>query len=75
MEIELQLFFHRYLLHNLSLNVVHYCFKSGDMFKHKEHQPKLLCSNVVFSLTSTRDSVYIGRTRRNLRARIQDDHR
>ena len=43
------------------------------MFKHKEHQPKLLRSNVVYKLTYSRDSVYIGQTRRNLRARL-DDH-
>ena len=47
-EKELQSFFHRYLSHNLSLNVVHNCFKISDMFKHKEHQPTLLHSNVVY---------------------------
>ena len=36
-EKELQSFFHRYLSHNLNLNVVHNCFKIGDKFKHKEH--------------------------------------
>ena len=72
-EKELQSFFHRHLSHDLSLNVVHTCFKIGDMFKHKEHQPKLLRSNVVYKLTCSCDSVYIGQTRRNLRARL-DDH-
>ena len=43
------------------------------MFKHKEHQPKLLCSNVVYKLTCSSVSVYIGQTCRNLRARL-DDH-
>ena len=43
------------------------------MLKHKEHQPKLLRSNVVYKLTCSCDSVYIGQTRRNLRARL-DDH-
>ena len=43
------------------------------MFKHKEHQPKLLRSIVVYKLTCSGDSVYIGQTRRNLRAR-SDDH-
>ena len=33
-EKELQSIFHHYLSHNLSLNVVHNCFKIGDMFKH-----------------------------------------
>ena len=42
------------------------------MFKHKEHQPKLLRSNVVYKLTCSCDSVYIGQTRRNLRARLND---
>ena len=67
-EKELQSFFHRYLSHNLSLNVVHTCFKSDDMFKHKEHQPKLFRRNVVYKLTCSCDSVYIGQARRNLRA-------
>ena len=44
------------------------------MYKHKEHQPKLLCSNVVYKLTCSCDSVYIGQTRRNLRARLDDDN-
>ena len=43
------------------------------MFKHKEHQPKLLCRNVVNKLTCLCDSVYIGQTCRNLCARL-DDH-
>ena len=60
-------------MHNLSLNVVHTCFKTGDIFKHKEHQPKLLHSNVVYKLTCSCDSVYIGQTRRNLCACL-DDH-
>ena len=47
-EKELQSFFHRYSSNNLSLNVVHNCFKNCDMFKHKEHQPKLLRRNVVY---------------------------
>ena len=72
-EKELQSFFHRYLSHNLSLNVVHTCLKIDDMFKHKEHEPKLLRSNVVYKLTCSCDSNYIGQTRRNLRARL-DDH-
>ena len=41
------------------------------MFKHKEHQPKLLRGNVVYKLTCLCDS--IGRSCRNLRARL-DDH-
>ena len=72
-EKELQSFFHRNLSHDLSLDVVHTCFKIGDMFKHKEQQPKLFRSNVVYKLTCSCDSVYIGQTRRNLRARL-DDH-
>ena len=38
------------------------------MFKHKEHQPKLFRRNVVYKLTCSCDSVYIGQARRNLRA-------
>ena len=36
------------------------------MFKHKEHQSKLLRSNVVYRLTCSCNNVYIGQTRRNL---------
>ena len=43
------------------------------MFKHKEHQPKLVRSNVVYQLTCSCDSVYIEQTLSNLRARL-DDH-
>ena len=42
------------------------------MSKHKEHQPTLLRSNVVYKLTCSCNSVYIGQTRRNLRARLYD---
>ena len=58
-EKELQSFFHRHLSHDLSLNVVHTCLKIGDMFEHKEHQPKLLRSNVVYKLTLARMIVFI----------------
>ena len=73
MEKELQSFFHRYLSHNLSLNVVHNCYKIGDSFKHKHHQLTLLRSNVVFKLTCSCDSAYSGQTHHNLCACL-DDH-
>ena len=57
----------------MRINVVHNCFQIGDLFEHKEHQPKLLRSNAVYKLTCSGDTVYIGQTRRNLRARL-DDH-
>ena len=66
--------FLQYSSDGLSLNVVHNCFTIGDMYKHKEHQPKLLRSNVVYKLTCSSDNVYIGQTRRNLRARLDDDN-
>ena len=59
-EKELQSFFHCYILHDSSLNVIHNCFKVVDMFKHKERQPKHLHSNVAYKLTRSCDSVYIG---------------
>ena len=43
------------------------------MFKHKEYQLTLLRSYVVYKLTCSCDSVYIGQTRRNLRA-LLDNH-
>ena len=71
-EKEQRLLFLRYLSHILSLNVVHNCFKTSDMFEHKEHQPKFLRSNVVYRLTCSCDSVDIAQTRRNLRAHLND---
>ena len=72
-EKEIESIFYRYLLHKLSLNVVHNRFKIADMFKHKKHHFTLPRSNVVYKLTCSCDSVYIGQTRRSLRARL-DDH-
>ena len=46
----------------LSLKVMHDCYKIGDMFKHKELQPKLYRHNVVYKLTCSCSSVYIGQT-------------
>ena len=70
-EKELQSFFHYYLSHNL--NVVYNCFKIGDMFKHKEHQPTPLRSNVVYKQTCSCDKCLYCNSRGNLRARL-DDH-
>ena len=42
------------------------------MFKHKELQPKLYHHNVVYKLTCSCDSVYIGQTRRNLQSRLHE---
>ena len=62
-EKELKSFFRRQLSGKFSLNVVHDCYKIGDMFKHKELQPKLYRDNIVYKLTC--GSFYIGQTRRN----------
>ena len=71
-EKELKSFFRRQLSGKLSLNVVHDCYKIGDMFKHKELQPKLYRHNVVYKLTCSCGSVYIGQTRRNLQSRLHE---
>ena len=47
LEKELKSFFRRQLSGKLSLNVVHDGYKIGDMFKHKELQPKLYRHNVA----------------------------
>jgi len=73
LEKELKLFFRRYLLGKLSLNVVHGCFKVSDKFKHKEPHPKLLRSNVMYKLTCSCNSVNVGQTRRTLQSRL-DEH-
>jgi len=61
------------LLGKLSLNVVYSCFKVSNKFKHKEPQPKLLRSNVVYKLTCSCNSVYVNQIRRNLQSRL-DEH-
>jgi len=61
------------LLGKLSLNLVHSCFKVSDKFKHKEPQPKLLRSNVVYKLTCSCNSVNVGQTQHNLQSRL-DEH-
>ena len=63
---ELKSFFRRQLSGKLSLNVVYDCYKIGDMFKHKELQPKLNRCYIVYKLTCSCGSVYIGLTPRNL---------
>ena len=49
---------------------MHDCYTIGDTFKHKELQPKLHRHNVVYKLTCSCGSVYIGQTRRNLQSRL-----
>ena len=58
---ELKSFICRQLSEKLSLNV-HDCYKIGDMFKHKELQPKLYRHIAVYKACSC-GSVYIGKTR------------
>ena len=71
-EKELKSFFRRQLSGNLCLNVVHDCYKIGDMFKLKELQSKLYRHNVVYKLTCSCGSVYIGQTRRNLQSQLHE---
>ena len=71
-EKELMSFFCRCLVDKLSLTVIHTCFKVGDMFKHKERQPKLYRHNVVYKLTCSCGSTYIGQCKRSLRTRLND---
>ena len=73
LEKEFKSFFRRHLSNTLNLNVVHTCYKIGDMFKHKEKQPTLYRNNVVYKLNCSCGSTYIGQTRRNLKSRL-DEH-
>lgn len=72
LEKELKSFFRHNLNDRLSLNVVHTSFKIGDMFKHKERQPKMYRSNIVYKLNCSCGSIYIGQTRRNLHTRLNE---
>jgi len=73
LEKEFKSFFRRHLSDGLNLNVIHTCYKIGDMLKHKEKQPTLYRSHVVYKLNCSCDSTYIGQTRRNLKTRL-DEH-
>ena len=56
-EKEFKSFFRRQTSGKLGLNIVHDCYKLGDMFKLKELQPKLYRHNVVYKLTCSCGSV------------------
>ena len=72
-EKELQSFFRRKLSDKVKLMIVHNCHAIGNMFKHKDKQPLLYRNNVVYKLSCSCGSIYIGQTRRNLQSRM-DEH-
>ena len=73
LEKELKSFFRRKLSDKFILNIVHNCYAISNMFKHKDKQPLLYRNNVVYKLSCSCGSVYIGQTRRNLQSRM-DEH-
>ena len=71
-EKELRPFFRKYLIDKVRLCVIHDTFCIGDMFRFKDKQCTLRRSNVVYKLSCSCGSSYIGQTRRNLIARLQE---
>ena len=72
LEKELKTFYHRHLSDMVNLNVIHKTFSIGDLFRHKENQPLMYRNNVVYKLTCSCGSTYIGQTRRNLQLRMNE---
>ena len=72
LEKELKNFYYRHLSDIVKINVNHKTFSIGDLFKHKEKQPLLYRNNIVYKLTCSCGSTYIGQTRRNLKLRMNE---
>ena len=72
LEMKLKSFFQRCLTDKLDLNVDHTYCRIGDMFKLREKQPKLFRTCVVYRLTCSCGSTYIGQTKRNLQTRLNE---
>ena len=67
LEKELIDFFRKKLQDEVQLTIIHVTNKLGQLFYHKEKQPLLFCSNVVYRLKCSCGSSYIGQTRRNIK--------
>ena len=56
----------------VQLTIIHVTNKLGQFFNHKEKQPLLLRSNVVYRLKCSCGCCYIGQTRRNIKSRMEE---
>ena len=69
---ELKSFLHKYTDDKASLYIVDALSKIGENFRFKNKQPLLMKSGIVYKLTCSCGSIYIGQTRRNLLSRIKE---
>ena len=63
---ELKPFLHKHTDDKASLYIVDALSKIGENFHFKDKQPLLMKSGIVYKLTCSCGSTYIGQTRRNL---------
>ena len=69
---ELKSFLHKHTDDKASLYIVDALSKIGKNFRFKDKQPFLMKSGIVYKLTCSCESTYIGQTRRNLLSRIKE---
>ena len=68
---ELKFFLHKHTDDKASLYINDALSKIGENFRFKDKQPLLMKSGIVYKLTCSCGSTYIGQTRRNLLSRIK----
>ena len=69
---ELKIFLHTHPDDKVSVYIVNALSKIEENFRFKDKQPLLMKSRIVYKLTCSCGSTYIGRTRRNLLSRIKE---
>ena len=69
---ELKSFLHKYTDDIASLYIVDALSKIGENFRFKDKQPLFMKSGILYKLTCSCGSTYIGQTRRNLFSRIKE---
>ena len=69
---ELKSFLHKHTDDKVSLYIVDALLEIGENFRFKDKQPLLMKSGIVYKLTCSCGSTYIGQTRRNLLSRIKE---
>ena len=69
---ELKSFLHKHTDDRASVYIVDALSKIGENFRLKDKQPLLMKSGIVYKLTCSCGSTYIGQTRRNLLSRIKE---
>ena len=69
---ELKSFLHKHTVDKASLYIVDALSKIGENFHFKNKQPLLMKSGIVYKLTCSCGSTYIGQTKPNLLSRIKE---